>query len=141
MKKEQKEKITNALKGLREMKNTLTGQAREFADAVVGALETLEASEEEHDVDEVLAEIDRLRKELEDAKANAKSDTDKRILNMVAVAGGEEWLKGIKSQGKVDKRDTQRTTMTKMQAKASEERISLVEYRKRKAEKKAQNKK
>ena len=87
------------------------------------------------------AEIDRLRKELEDAKANAKSDTDKRILNMVAVAGGEEWLKGIKSQGKVDKRDTQSTTMTKMQAKASEERISLVEYRKRKAEKKAQNKK
>jgi hypothetical protein len=31
--------------------------------------------------------------------------------------------------------------MTKMQAKSSEERISLVEYRKRKAEKKAQNKK
>ena len=84
------------------------------------------------------AEIDRLRQELEDAKANAKSDTDKRILNMVAVAGGEEWLKGIKSQGKVDKRDTQSTTMTKMQAKASEERISLVEYRKRKAERKAQ---
>ncbi len=87
------------------------------------------------------AEIDRLRQELEDAKANAKSDTDKRILNMVAVGGGEEWLKSIKSQGKVDKRDTQSTTMTKMQAKASEERISLVEYRKRKAEKKAQNKK
>lgn len=87
------------------------------------------------------AEIDRLRQELEDAKANAKSDTDKRILNMVAVGGGEEWLKSIKSQGKVDKRDTQSTTMTKMQAKASEEHISLVEYRKRKAEKKAQNKK
>ena len=87
------------------------------------------------------AEIDRLRKELEDAKANAKSDTDKRILNMVAVGGGEEWLKSIKSQGKVDKRNTQSTTMTKMQTKASEERISLVEYRKRKAEKKAQNKK
>lgn len=87
------------------------------------------------------AEIDRLRKELEDAKANAKSDTDKRILNMVAVGGGEEWLKSIKSQGKVDKRNTQSTTMDKMQAKSSEERISLVEYRKRKAEKKAQNKK
>lgn len=87
------------------------------------------------------AEIDRLRKELEDAKANAKSDTDKRILNMVAVGGGEEWLKSFKSQGKVDKRNTQSTTMDKMQAKGSEERISLVEYRKRKAEKKAQNKK
>ena len=87
------------------------------------------------------AEIDRLRKELEDAKANAKSDTDKRILNMVAVGGGEEWLKSIKSQGKVDKRNTQSTTMDKMQAKGSEERISLVEYRKRKAERKAQSKK
>ena len=87
------------------------------------------------------AEIDRLRQELEDAKANAKSDTDKRILNMVAVGGGEEWLKSIKSQGKVNKRNTQSTTMDKMQAKGSEERISLVEYRKRKAEKKAQNKK
>lgn len=87
------------------------------------------------------AEIDRLRQELKDAKANAKSDTDKRILNMVAVGGGEEWLKSIKSQGKVDKRDTKSTAMDKMQAKGSEERISLVEYRKRKAERKAQNKK
>ena len=87
------------------------------------------------------AEIDRLRKELDDAKSNAKSDTDKRILNMVAVGGGEEWLKSVKSQGKVDKRDTKSTAMDKMQAKGSEERISLVEYRKRKAERKAQAKK
>lgn len=87
------------------------------------------------------AEIDRLRKELDDAKSNAKSDTDKRILNMVAVGGGEEWLKSVKSQGKVDKRDAKSTAMDKMQAKGSEERISLVEYRKRKAERKAQNKK
>jgi len=79
MKKEQKEKITNAIKGLREMKNTLTGQAREFADAVVGALETLEASEEEHDVDEVLAEIDRLRKDYEATRAEDTERVDNAL--------------------------------------------------------------
>lgn len=79
MKKEQKEKITNAVKGLREMKNTLTGQAREFADAVVGALETLEASEEEHDVDEVLAEIDRLRKDYEATRAEDTERVDNAL--------------------------------------------------------------
>ena len=87
------------------------------------------------------AEIDRLRKELDDAKSNAKSDTDNEILGMVENAGGIKWLKSIKSQGKVDKRDTKSTAMDKMQAKGSEERISLVEYRKRKAERKAQAKK
>lgn len=79
MKKEQKEKIANAVKGLREMKNTLTGQAREFADAVVGALETLEASEEEHDVDEVLAEIDRLRKDYEATRAEDTERVDNAL--------------------------------------------------------------
>ena len=86
------------------------------------------------------AEIDRLRKELDDAKSNAKSDTDNEILGMVENAGGIKWLKSVKSQGKVDKRDTKSTAMDKMQAKGSEERISLVEYRKRKAERKAQAK-
>jgi len=87
------------------------------------------------------AEIDRLRQELDDAKSNAKSDTDNEILGMVENAGGIKWLKSVKSQGKVDKRDTKSTAMDKMQAKGSEERISLVEYRKRKAERKAQAKK
>ena len=87
------------------------------------------------------AEIDRLKRELEDAQANAKSDTDNEVLDMVATAGGIEWLKSLKSQGKVDKRTTQSTTMTKVQAKTSEEKISLAEYRRRKAEKKAQQKK
>ena len=87
------------------------------------------------------AEIDRLRQELDDAKSNAKSDTDNEILGMVENAGGIKWLKSVKSQGKVDKRDTKSTAMDKMQAKSSEERISLVEYRKRKAERKAQSKK
>ena len=81
------------------------------------------------------AEIDRLRKELEDAQANAKSDTDNEVLAMVETAGGIKWLKGVQSQGKVELRTTDSTTMNKMQAKAEKEQLSFAEYRKRKAEK------
>ena len=81
------------------------------------------------------AEIDRLRKELEDAKANAKSDTDKNILNMVAVAGGIEWLKNVKSTGKVDKRENTTNNLDKAQDKKKEQ-LSFAEYRKLKAERK-----
>ena len=84
------------------------------------------------------AEIDRLRQELEDAKANAKSDTDKRILNMVAIGGGEKWLKSIQSTGKIDKRTT--TTNNLDKAKKNE-KMTFAEYRKAKEEKrkKSQN--
>ena len=78
------------------------------------------------------AEIDRLRRELDDAKSNAKSDTDKRILNMVAVGGGEEWLKSIKSTGKIDKRDTTTNNLDKTQ----KSEMTFAEYRKQKAKKK-----
>lgn len=81
------------------------------------------------------AEIDRLRQELEDAKANAKSDTDKNILNMVAVAGGIEWLKNVKSTGKVDKRENTTNNLDKAQDKKKEQ-LSFAEYRKLKAERK-----
>ena len=81
------------------------------------------------------AEIDRLRQELEDAKANAKSDTDKNILDMVAVAGGIEWLKNVKSTGKVDKRENTTNNLDKAQDKKKEQ-LSFAEYRKLKAERK-----
>lgn len=81
------------------------------------------------------AEIDRLRQELEDAKANAKSDSDKKVLDMVAVAGGIEWLSNVQSTGKVDKRET--TTGIDTKAKKNE-KLSFAEYRKLKAERKAQ---
>ena len=81
------------------------------------------------------AEIDRLRQELEDAKANAKSDTDKKVLDMVAVAGGIEWLSTVQSTGKVSKRDTTTGIDTKTK---KNEKLSFTEYRKRKAERKAQ---
>lgn len=81
------------------------------------------------------AEIDRLRKELEDAKANAKSDDDRNILNMVAVAGGIEWLKNVKSTGKVDKRENTTNNLDKAQDKKKEQ-LSFAEYRRLKAERK-----
>lgn len=86
------------------------------------------------------AEIDRLKKELEDAQAQAKSEDDKQILNMVAVAGGMEWLKGVQSVGKIDKRPTDTGNLDKAQAKRNE-KISLTEYRKLKAERLKNNKK
>lgn len=98
-----------------------------------------EENEEDADIDEQLsekdAEIDRLRQELEDAKANAKSTEDKQILNMVAVAGGIEWLKNVKSTGKVDKREAATSNLDKTQTKKKEQ-LSFAEYRKQKAERK-----
>ena len=86
------------------------------------------------------AEIDRLRQELEDAKNNAKSTEDKNILNMVAVAGGIEWLKNVKSTGKVEKRDNTTNNLDKAQAKKKEQ-LSFAEYRRLKAERKQTAKK
>ena len=85
------------------------------------------------------AEIDRLRQELEDAQANAKSDTDNEVLNMVKNAGGIEWLKKFQSKGKIDKRPTESNNLEK-NARNSE-KLTFAEYRKRKAEKKAQTNK
>ena len=86
------------------------------------------------------AEIDRLRRELDDATANAKNNDEKEILNLVAIAGGIDWLKNVKSSAKVEPRNTESTAMEKIQAKNESEKISFTEYRKRKSEKKAQNK-
>ena len=81
------------------------------------------------------AEIDRLRQALEDAQAQAKSNDEKNILNMVAVAGGIEWLKGVQSQGKVDKRETSTDNLDKTQAKKGE-KITFAEYMNNKRNKK-----
>lgn len=86
------------------------------------------------------AEIDRLKKELEDAQSQAKSEDEKNILNMVAVAGGIDWLKGVQSTGKIDKRPTDTGNLDKAQAKRNE-KISLTEYRRLKAERLNKNKK
>lgn len=48
------------LNGLKEYRNTLSGNAREFADEVVKAFEALEADEAEHDVTTLKDEIDKI---------------------------------------------------------------------------------
>ena len=79
------------------------------------------------------AEIDRLREQLNAAESNAKSDDDKNILNMVAVAGGIEWLKKVRSQGKAPKRETETKSIDKLAEKKGE-KMSFAEYRKQKTE-------
>ena len=59
---------------------------------------------------------------------------------MVAVAGGIDWLKGVQSVGKIDKRPTDTGNLDKAQAKRNE-KISLTEYRRIKAERLKNNKK
>lgn len=48
------------LSGLKEYRNTLSGNAREFADEVVKTFEALEADENEHDVTTLKDEIDKI---------------------------------------------------------------------------------
>lgn len=51
------------------------------------------------------ARIAELEAENASLRANAKTDEDKRILNLVAIAGGEKWLKSAKSEYKPQGRD------------------------------------
>ena len=66
-----KKKVKNAIEGVKVIANTLTGDAREFADALVGAIEELEADAEEHDTEEIMARINELA---EQAKGAASSE-------------------------------------------------------------------
>ena len=106
------------------------------------ATEEAEFSEKDAEIDRLKAEIaekdaeiEELKKQLEEATANAKSEEDADILNMVAVAGGREWLKGIHSQGSVDKRSTDTNNLDKTKAKA-DKAMSYKEYCKALAERK-----
>ena len=65
------------------------------------------------------AEIDRLREQLEAAQAQAKSDEEVEMLGMVETAGGMEWLKSVKSQGKAPKRVTESKSIEKLDKKAN----------------------
>ena len=86
--------------------------------------------------DERIAELEA---EVERLKGEAKTDDERNTLNMVAVAGGREWLKGIHSQGAVDKRSTDTNNLDKTKAKADKP-MTFTEYRKAKAERKNNNK-
>lgn len=66
-------KVKNAIEGVKHIVNTLDGDAREFADAIVGALEELEADAEEHDSDEILERINKLAEEVKAASEESAS--------------------------------------------------------------------
>jgi hypothetical protein len=52
--------MKNVTEKVRKITNTLSGDARDFADAVVSAFEALEAAEEEVSIDDVRAEIEKV---------------------------------------------------------------------------------
>lgn len=66
-------KVKNAIEGVKHIANTLDGEAREFADAIVGALEQLEADAEEHNSDEIMERINQIAEEAKAAAAEAQA--------------------------------------------------------------------
>ena len=68
-----KKKVKNAIEGVKKIANTLTGDAREFADALVGAIEELEADAEEHDIDEIMERIEALAADVKKTGEEAAS--------------------------------------------------------------------
>lgn len=79
------------------------------------------------------ARIAELEAENESLRANAKTDADKRILNLVAVAGGEKWLKAAKSNYKPAQRDDAGHKATKTEDKTSKVAARLAELREKNA--------
>lgn len=81
------------------------------------------------------ARIAELEAENESLRANAKTDADKRILNLVAVAGGEKWLKSAKSNYKPAQRDDagKHATKTDTAEKTSKVAARLAELREKNA--------
>lgn len=79
------------------------------------------------------ARIAELEAENESLRANAKTDADKRILNLVAVAGGEKWLKAAKSNYKPAQRDDAGHKATKTDDKTSKVAARLAELREKNA--------
>lgn len=81
------------------------------------------------------ARIAELEAENESLRANAKTDADKRILNLVAVAGGEKWLKSAKSNYKPAQRDDagKHATKTDTVEKTSKVAARLAELREKNA--------
>lgn len=85
-KKELKEKV----EGLRKISNTLTGTAKDFADAVVAAFDEAADDSEEHEItdlknaiDEIAARFDEKDKEVAEKIARAKQDMLKQLSNGV----------------------------------------------------------
>lgn len=62
-----------------------------------GKITEIKEPSSDDDTSALQEENDRLKAEIESLKANAKSETDVKILASVAKAGGEKWLKTVAS--------------------------------------------
>lgn len=103
-------------------------------DAEVDRLKA-EIAEKDAKIDELNAEIEELRAKLDEASANAKSEDDTAILDMVATAGGMDWLKRIQSNGKPEERATDSTSLDKLNAKQGA-KMSFADYHEQRKNKK-----
>ena len=103
-------------------------------DAEVDRLKA-EIAEKDAKIDELNAEIEELRAKLDEANANAKSEDDTAILDMVATAGGMDWLKRIQSNGKPEERATDSTSLDKLNAKQGA-KMSFADYHEQRKNKK-----
>ena len=95
-------------------------------DAEVDRLKA-EIAEKDAKIDELNAEIEELRAKLDEANANAKSEDDAAVLDMVATAGGMDWLKRIQSNGKPEERATDSTSLDKLTDKKAQ-KMSFAEF-------------
>lgn len=103
-------------------------------DAEVDRLKA-ELAEKDAKIDELNAEIEELRAKLDETSANAKSEDDTAILDMVATAGGMDWLKRIQSNGKPEGRATDSTSLDKLNAKQGA-KMSFADYHEQRKNKK-----
>lgn len=99
--------MKNVTEKVRKITNTLSGDAREFADAVVSAFEALEAAEEEVSLEDVRAEIEKVAEqfvkpeevEQEVAEAVAKvRESIMRELRGGSMPAAEKITDGVKRQ-------------------------------------------
>lgn len=88
-----KKEMKNAIEGLRTIQNTLSGTARDFADAVVAAFEEAAQDENEHEitdlknsVDEIAARFAKQDEEVANAIAKVKQD----VMRMVNTTAGSD---------------------------------------------------
>lgn len=100
-KKELKEKV----EGLRKISNTLTGTAKDFADAVVAAFDEAANAEEEHEitdlknkVDEIAAQFDKQGEEVEAKIARVKQDMMRQIAGGKVENAASKITKAVKEQ-------------------------------------------
>lgn len=103
--------VITEIRPAEEEEETMTEE--EMAAAITEMTETIEA---------LTAENEDLKKQLSASKANEKTAEDRKVLQLVANAGGLKWLEGLKTTHKPKARE-----ITKTQLSAEAERQRMLE--------------